>query len=339
MSKASVTVINGDDDVLIAEAVRARVTELLGDADPTLASEELTEADYKVEGGGFEIARLVDAAQTPPFLTDVRVVTGRHMSRFTKADHVAALVSYLEAPLETTRLVLVWEKGINPKQERLGAMPKSLKSAIAAVGAEVIDTAVPRGRAASGWLEKRLNDSTLRFDRRAVEVIAETLGEDRSKVIGLLRTLESAFEAGNAVAAEELEPFLIERGAVPPWELTDAIAEGDIPKALDRLHRMLGGGRHPLQLMASLQGNYEKLLRLDGSGATDEKSAAKLLAMKGSTFPAKKLVRQARSMGTNRIGQAIGLLADADLALRGTIAWPDELVMEVLVARLSRLSR
>lgn len=339
MSQATVTVISGDDDVLIAEAVRARARELLGDADPSLAQEELTEADYKVEGGGFEIARLVDAAQTPPFLTEVRVVTGRHLSRFTKAGQVAALVAYLEAPLETTRLLLVWEKGVNPRQERLGAMPKSLKSAIAAVGAEVIDTAVPRGRAASGWLEKRLNDSTLRFDRQAVATIADTLGEDRSKVVGLLRTLESAFGSGSDVAAEDLEPFLIERGAVPPWELTDAIAEGNIAQALDRLQRMLAGGRHPLQLMASLQGNYEKLLRLDGSGAQDEKSAAKLLAMKGSTFPAKKLVRQARSMGTDRIGRAIGLLADADLALRGTIAWPDELVMEVLVARLARLSR
>jgi hypothetical protein len=32
-------------------------------------------------------------------------------------------------------------------------------------------------------------------------------------------------------------------------------------------------------------------------------------------------------------------LADADLDLRGRRAWPDELVLEVLVARLARLSR
>jgi len=31
------------------------------------------------------------------------------------------------------------------------------------------------------------------------------------------------------------------------------------------------------------------------------------------------------------------LLAQADLDLRGAKEWPDELVMEVLVARLSRL--
>ncbi len=339
MSAAAVTVISGDDDVLIAEALRARVKELLGDADPTLANEELTEADYKVDGGTFEIARLVDAAQTPPFLTDIRVVTGRHLARFTKADQVAPLVAYLEAPLGSTRLVLVWEKGVNPKQDRLGAMPKSLKAALEAVGGVVIDTAVPRGKAASGWLEKRLKESTVSLDRSAVSVIVETLGEDRSKVVGLLTTLESAFEAGTSVSADDLGPFLIEKGAVPPWELSDAIAEGNIPKALDKLHRMLGADRHPLQLMATLHGTYSKLLRLDGAGAHDEKSAAKLLGMKGSTFPAKKLVKQLRSMGSDRVATSIELLADADLALRGAVAWPDDLIMEVLVARLARLAR
>ena len=32
-------------------------------------------------------------------------------------------------------------------------------------------------------------------------------------------------------------------------------------------------------------------------------------------------------------------MAEADLALRGAVAWPHEMVMEVLVARLANLSR
>jgi hypothetical protein len=33
------------------------------------------------------------------------------------------------------------------------------------------------------------------------------------------------------------------------------------------------------------------------------------------------------------------LLADADLALKGTIDWPPELILEVLVARLAAANR
>ena len=36
---------------------------------------------------------------------------------------------------------------------------------------------------------------------------------------------------------------------------------------------------------------------------------------------------------------AISLVADADLDLRGVVAWPDELVIEVLLARLAQLAR
>ena len=52
---------------------------------------------------------------------------------------------------------------------------------------------------------------------------------------------------------------------------------------------------------------------------------------------AKKALAQCRRMGGDRIGTAIELLAEADQQLRGAVAWPDELVMEVLVARLARL--
>jgi DNA polymerase-3 subunit delta len=80
------------------------------------------------------------------------------------------------------------------------------------------------------------------------------------------------------------------------------------------------------------------MLRLDGAGVRDEAQAAELLGMKGSTFPAKKALNQARRLGHDGVVDAIGLLADADLDLRTfTKDWPEQLVMEVLVARLSRL--
>jgi DNA polymerase-3 subunit delta len=44
-------------------------------------------------------------------------------------------------------------------------------------------------------------------------------------------------------------------------------------------------------------------------------------------------------LGTAQIARAINLLAQADLDLRGVTALPGELVLQVLVARLSRLVR
>lgn len=331
--------IKGNDDTLIAKAVSDTVGELVGDGDASLMVEELTEDHYRLENDEFAIARLVDAAQTPPFLTGRRVVVGRHLGRFTKAADVDTLVTYLESPLETTALVLVWERGVTPKHDRLSGVPKSLTEALSAAGAQIVDCGIPSGRNASAWLDRQLEAADVRIQPAAGALIAEHLGEERSRVINLLDTLTAVYGPESDLGPDEVAPFLGEVGDVPPWELTDAIDSGRIDVALDKLHRMLDGGeRHPLQIMATLQTHYLRILRLDGAPVAGEKQAAELLGMKGSTFPAKKALAQSRRLGSDKIAQAVRLLARSDRDLRGEVAWPPALVMEVLVARLANLA-
>jgi DNA polymerase-3 subunit delta len=58
-----------------------------------------------------------------------------------------------------------------------------------------------------------------------------------------------------------------------------------------------------------------------------------------SAFPAKKALANYRRLGPASTRRAIELLAAADLDLRGAKDLEPELVMEVLVARLSKLRR
>ena len=139
---------------------------------------------------------------------------------------------------------------------------------------------------------------------------------------------------------DDVAPFLGEAGQMPPWALTDAIDSGDIAVAVDRLHRMLGaGGMHSLQVLAIITTHFRRILALEGADVRNEADAAALLGMKGSTFPAKKALGRANRLGYEGSARAVGLLARADVDLRGKTAWPDDLVLEVLVARLARLSR
>lgn len=333
-----IQLIKANDDLLLSKAVTTATELLLDGADPSLAVEELTEEAYRNDDEQLTMQRLVDAAQTPPFLTDRRVVIARHMGRFSKAADVGGLVTYLEAPLGTTDLLLVWEKGVAPKQDRLPAIPKPLQAALEAAGAEFIDAGIPAGKAAGAWLDRQLAASSLRFDRAGSALIAQHLGEQRSRVIALLSTLEAIYGPGASMSSEQISPYLGESGDVPPWELTDAIDSGNIAEALDKVHRMIdAGGRHPLQIMASLQTHYMRMMRLEGTEVHGEKQAAALLGMKGSTFPAKKALNQTKRLGNGGVRKAVELLAQADRGLRGESGWPPELVIEVLVARLANL--
>lgn len=328
-SVSPVTLLKGGDEVVLRDAVRLLVDELVGDGDRSLVVEEVEVGTPSDEDLRDPILTLVDAAQTPPFLTDHRVVLARIVDKRERNDQVAALVDYLSDPLPTTRLVLEW---------RTGKVPKGLLEAVTRAGGEQIDTSP--GRKLAEWVTQHLSEAELKVDSAGRQRLVGWLGDEPSRLLGLIDLLRSTFGTGAKITVGDLEPFLGDDGGVPPWDLTDAIDKGDRARALDLLQRMVGqGDRHPFQVVATLHAHVARMLRLDGADVTSEKQAAELLGVKGSTFPAKKALGQSRKLGHDRIVRMVELLAQADLDLRGGKAWPDTLVLEVLVARLATLSR
>ena len=334
----AVFLVKGSDDVLRGEAVSKLIEELVGDDDRSLV---LDEHDLD----SVTLGSVIDAAQTPPFLTERRIIVARKFGRFSKTDEVQSLLDYLADPLPTSVVVLVWEKAVSPVDTgepvaKSPRIPPALTKAVAAAGGDVLDTEAPSGRGMAGWLAEQLREAELEVDSRARETISERLGEDVGALVGLIGRLRGAFGPGARLDTDDITPFLGEAGGVPPWDLTDAIDRGHVADALDKLARMMGAGdRHPLAVMATLQTHYLRMVRLDGAGARSDKDAAQVLGMKGSTFPAKKALEQQRRLGAAALRRSTTLLAQADVDLRGARAWPGNLVMEVLVARLASIAR
>lgn len=316
--------MRGDDPGLVGQAVHALTARLVGGGDPSLVVEEFG-------GPGIDqldVGLVIDACTTPPFLVERRVVVVREAGQLTAPD-AKRLVAYLGDPLVTTVLVLVGGGG---------TVPAALVKAVTATG-EVVDTAVGTGKARSQWLAEHLRGGPVRLDGRATAVLSDHLGGDMGRLEGLLDTLASAYGRGAAVSAEDLGPFLGEAGTLAPWDLTDAVDAGETAKALTVLHRMLvAGDTHPLVVMSILHRHYRQLLRLDGAEVTSAEQAAEVLGIR-SAFPAKKALAQSTRLGAARIASAIRMLAQADMDLRGMTDLPGEAVLEVLVARLSRLAR
>jgi DNA polymerase-3 subunit delta len=327
VSHPVVTLLRGDDEVVLRDAVRQLVDLLVGDEERSLVVEEVEVTASTEEDGRDPLLALVDAAQTPPFLTEHRVVLGRLVDKRERNDQVAPLVEYLADPLPSTRLVLEWR----------GKVPKALGEAIEAARGDQVDTSP--GRKVDEWVQQHLADAGLKVDADGRRRLATWVGDEPSRLLGLVDLLRSTYGTAK-LGVEEIEPYLGQDGGVPPWELTDAIDKGDRTLALELLHRMVGQGeRHPFQILATLHSHVARILRLDGADVGNEKQAAELLGIRGSTFPARKALGQARKLGHDRVVRMVDLLAEADLDLRGGKAWPDHLVLEVLVARLATLNR
>lgn len=312
--------IKGDDTALVAEARDRILDELVSDDARATSIEELDVTEVSVDV-------VVDACQTPSLFGDLRVVVVRNVGALKTAE-VDDLVGFIAEPLDTSALICIAGGG---------QIPKRLADAIRKHG-NVIDTAVPTGRARSSWFQTQLSELPVKFSPPARESLFEHLGEDVSRMFGIADALASAYGSGATISPEQLDPFLGEAGAVAPWELTDAIDRGDIASALSQLHRMMGAGeRHGLVILSILNRHFRAMLAVDGDMPADEHAAAARLGM--APYPAKKAMAQAQRIGHGAIVEAIGLLANADDAVRGGSGLSDEAVMEVLVARLSRLSK
>jgi DNA polymerase-3 subunit delta len=319
--------VTGDNPALIAEEVSRLIKQLLGDNDRSLALDDFTPEDDSEDF----VQTVVDACHTPPFLADRRVVVLREAGKFT-SDQLQPMIAYLQEPLASTRLVVVSGGGTLP--------PKATNAFKSSPAATVISTKVDT-KDVRAWLDQRLAHAPVRLSAPAVVLIEQHLGEDLSRLNMLLSVLETAYGSAAPITPEQLKPYLGQAGSVPPWDLTDAIDQGKTQQALSVLHRMMGpGDRHPLVILSILQRHFGNMLRVQSPGINNDTKAAAALGIASgrSTFPAHKALQAARRLGQKRVGDITVLLADAELDIKGKTGLDSELVTEILVARLCRIS-
>ncbi|MEZ5320663.1 MAG: DNA polymerase III subunit delta [Microthrixaceae bacterium] len=329
---APIVLLKGSDPVLIGDAATAQLREMLGGR----SHDEVVDVfDADLDEG---LADAVMAAGAVSMFGE-RIIVIRNAARL-DSKAVDPLVRYLGDPSPETRLLLVWEKPQGANQ-RANPVPKALLNAVAEAGGVVHQTDVgTRSADRAAWVDEQIAASGVRIDAAAKQFLTARLGEDLSRLGGVLRVLAAAFPDRSRLGPDDIEPYVGEPGSIPPWDLTDAIDRGDVTAAVASAARMMNGGsRHPLQIMASLSTHITRMVRLDGACVVGEKDAAALLGMKGSTFPAKKALAQANRMGGERLARAVRLLAAADADLRGATGLGNEVVVEVLVGRLAQLNR
>jgi DNA polymerase-3 subunit delta len=90
--------------------------------------------------------------------------------------------------------------------------------------------------------------------------------------------------------------------------------------------------------MATLVFHYQRLVRLDDPEIVTKEHAAQALGMKsagGARFP----LEASRRLGSDGLREAMRLLAQAELDLRGASGVDERTVIDVLIARLAALSR
>ena len=342
----STTLVQGTDPSLRDREVQRAVDELLNGVDRSLALDDHTiesrrgagdeqddADDEAATGASLELptfAAVVNALQSPPFMTECRVVVVRDIGNLT-SDQGKWLASWMDDPLEGVHLVLVTGGTRIP-----AALSKAVKASANVVGA--------LGEQTAAVLAKTAKAARLRLSSEASTLIATHFGDDAGRVPELVELLLATYGSSVTLDADAVEPYLGELGTAGRFDLTNAIDRGDLGTALEVLHRKLTATSgvdkkplHPMQVMASLVFHYQRMLRLDDPAITTNEQAAKKLG--GNPAAARFALEATRRLGTDGLREAVALLAQAELDLRGESGFDERTAIDVLVARLAALSR
>ncbi len=361
-----VHLVHGSDPVLRADVTSRLIEQLLAGDDRSFALDDLeipasksddgddfgarsesSSAEDDSAGAGIDfgvVERVMVALGSPPFLTNRRVVVIRNYGSLSKSQ-CELIVERLSDPTPGVFVVFERHKASKAKSpidkfcESVGA--KAIKPEAETVSEGSKSTSVVEVE-----LQRCLIATGVKLHSDTRSRICAHLGDDAGRVSELVDVLASRFPIGTTVRADEIDPYLGALGAIDkPFELTTAIENGDTPKALEVLHRLMHAtsaksknnkGVHPMQLMGTLTGYYRVLLKLDDPNINNKDDAVRALG--GNPWAAKYRLDALGRIGQAGLKDAFGYLAEADLDLRGRRAIDEETVMQVLIARLCALS-
>ena len=271
--------------------------------------------------------KILIALNTPPFLIPTRVVVVRSAFLMGKAD-TEKLVAWTQNPVPGVTLI------VTGKGTKTSPLVKAAD--------RVVDVNVStRAKDVPEYVRTVFEKYGVKADTQVVRDVAEFIGEEVERVDPLARTLSNIY--GTApLRVEHVTPYLGDKGNVPEWDLTDAVDQGDTAKAVSVVHRMLASeGREPVQIVGIFERHYMRCAKLLRSEVRSQDEAAKLLATNGrplSPFTASKIMKLVGLLGADRLGHALTLVGQADRDVKGETKLDGEAVVEILAARLARLS-
>ena len=317
------------DDALKRDRVTARLRarlEAMGDlsfnSDAFDATGECTGVD------------IVNACNTVPFASPVRLVEVRNAEKLLKEDS-EALVAYLASPCESSILCLVAEKL---------AKNTRLYKAVAALGkSAIIECASPKAVDLPKLVRDMAVSHGVTFTPSAASALVELIGSSTVHLDAEIEKLALAHDGSQPIGDDEVRSMVSRMAEVKPWEFVDAFAARDTKTCLLYLSRMQSVSPHALLPMCTTRIRElicaRSLAKRGNGNAANIASALTAIAKKpkGKSAPKprpewafKKHVGWARNFTAGELRAALSSARDTERAMKSG-ADPNAAFMEWVV--------
>lgn len=249
---------------------------------------------------------IVDACNTLPFMSDLRLVEVSHVEKMKKATS-EAICAYLEAPNASTVLAL--------DAESLAKNTRLYKH-VAALGKQAIIDCTPMKKAK---LENAVREMAVSqgftMTPAAAQKLIELVGEDTVLLDSEIKKLALAHHGIDPVNDREVEQMVAHVSEYKPWDFTDAFSERNLNKCLHVLNH-LPPSLSPYVLMTQCTKRLRELIcvkSLEERGELNRLSAE--LNIKANWIAEKRIV-WAKQYSTQELVDAIVSARDTDQAMK-----------------------
>lgn len=295
MPAPAVTLVVGDEDLLIARAVQGVVTAARA-TDPDTEVADVTMADL----GPGELAGLL----SPSLFAETRVVVLRGAEDAGK-DVAAELTGHLADLAEGLSLVVL---------HRGTAGGKSLLDALRRCGANVVD--VPKVKSARDR-ERFVSDEVRRagatIDHDAIGELITTVGSDLRELATAIGQLVA--DVGARIDADAIATHHRGRPDADAFGVADRAVEGDVNGAIEQLRWALGVGIHPTAVNGALAANLRAIALVANARGGSPEQLARSVGL--PPWKVRRAQGWLRGWRPAALVEAVRAVATADSAIKG----------------------
>jgi DNA polymerase-3 subunit delta len=310
-----VHVLTGTERFLLERAVKLLHRAVTGDGPPGFNHDVF-------HGKGLDAKQVVRAANTVPMLATARFVLVRDLDEM-DAEQLDVLAAYIERPSPTTCLVLLADK----LDGRTRLAKAARKHGVLTEANEL------RGTAVRDFAIREARERGHSLAPEAADALVDAIGSDLAVLDDALERLSLYVGAAQPITLGAVEACVTRVRVDTIWSLVDAVTARDARTALRSARSMLEDRESPVRILNMVSRQLRIVARMREALARGLRGPDAAKAAGAPPFKARDLEQNARRFDDAALAAAFRILADADLALKGSRV-PPEISVEHAVGAL-----
>ena len=276
-----------------------------------------------VYGDETDASEILAISEEASFFSLKRILIIKRADKLSARDG-EALMSYFQAPNETTTLVFAGAK-LDGRTKWVQDLKKR---------ATVVECPPLFENQRAGWVTQKAQELGLPLENSALDVLKDQVAEGLYGTAGELEKLVAFMPEGHRVSAQDVERVRGKPPGISVFDWSDAVARGDHGRALDIVAKNLETGEAPLRMLGAFLWQMRRVWKTKGlmEEGKDPEQAARQAGI--HPYQSREFVQQVQLWKEPRLRQAWELFAQADAALKGMQASRPKLILDELVIQL-----